>query len=80
MRTIILSLIWMAVAAMPTLNAQQALPSQTTTTQQTSKAKPTAMRPLPQPKVQPTQVTAATNNSGRDKRTPQQSQPSKTSS
>jgi Putative peptidoglycan binding domain len=68
MKTIILSLIWMAVAAMPTLNAQQALPSQTTTTQQTSKPKPTAMRPLPQPKVQPTQATTANNNSGRDKR------------
>jgi len=62
MKTIILSLIWMAVAAMPTLNAQQALPSQTTTTQQTSKPKPTAMRPLPQPEVQPTQATTANNN------------------
>ena len=64
----ILSLIWVALAAMPTLNAQQALPSQTTATQQTSKPKPTGRRVLPQPRVQPTQATAANNNPGRDKR------------
>src|SRR5262245_26481216 len=68
MRQIILSLIWVAVAAMPTLNAQQVSPSQTTTTQQTSKPKSTGMRPLQQPKVQPTQTTTANNNPGRDKR------------
>src|SRR5262249_6954815 len=70
MQKIILSLIWMAVAAMPTLNAQQVSPSQTTTTQQTSKPKPTGMRPLPQLKVQPRQAPTADNNSGRDKRIP----------
>ena len=53
---------------MPSLNAQQASPSQTTTTQQTSKPKPTGMRTLQQPKVQPTQATPANNNPGRDKR------------
>jgi len=68
MKQIILSLIWMAVVAMPTLKAQQALPSQTTTTQQTSKPKQTAIRPLSQPKVQPTQATTANNDSGRDKK------------
>jgi hypothetical protein len=50
---------------MPTLNAQQASPSQNTTTQQTSKTKPMTIRPRPQPKVQPTQATAANSNSGR---------------
>jgi Putative peptidoglycan binding domain len=67
MRKLILSLIWMAVAAMPTLNAQQTSPSQTTSTQQTSKPKVTGTRPLPQPKAQPTQATTANNNAGRDK-------------
>jgi Putative peptidoglycan binding domain. len=66
MRKLILSLIWVAVAAMSTLNAQQTSPSQTTPTQQTSKPKTTGTRPLPQPRVQPTQATTANNNAGRD--------------
>src|SRR5262245_66271928 len=68
MRQIIFSLIWVAVAAMPTLNAQQASPNQTTTTQQTSKPKLTGMRLLPQPGAQPTQATIANNNPRRDRR------------
>ncbi len=64
MRRIILSLIWVVVAAMPTLNAQQASPGQTTATQQTSKPKAAPNRALPQPKVQPTQPTPASNNPG----------------
>ena len=57
----------MVVAAMPTLNAQQASPSQNTTTQQTSKPKAAPNRAFPQPKVQPTQPTTATNNPGQKK-------------
>jgi Putative peptidoglycan binding domain len=68
MRKIILSLIWMVVAAMPTLNAQQASPSQATTAQQPSKAKATGTRPFQRPRVQPTQPTPANNNPGRDRR------------
>jgi hypothetical protein len=67
MRKFILSLIWMVVAAMPTLNAQQASPSQNTTTRQTSKPKAAPNRAFPQPKVQPTQPTTATNNPGQKK-------------
>ena len=55
------------MAAMPTLNAQQASPSQNTTTQQTSKPKAAPNRAFPQPKVQPTQPTTATNNPGQKK-------------
>ena len=68
MRKTFLSLIWVVVAAMPTLNAQQASPGQTTATQQTSKPKAAPNRVLPQPKGQPTQATTA-NNPRRDKRT-----------
>jgi Putative peptidoglycan binding domain len=68
MRKIILSLIWVAVAAMPTLNAQQASPSQPAATQQTSKPKATGTRAFPQPRVQPTQATTANKNPGRDRR------------
>jgi len=67
MRQIILSLIWLWVAEMPTLNAQQASPNQTTTAQQPSK-KATAARSFPQPRVQPTQATTANNNPDRGKR------------
>ena len=67
MRRIILSLIWMVVAAMPTLNAQQASPGQTTATQQTSKPKAAPNRAFPQAKVQPTQPTPASNNPGQKK-------------
>jgi putative peptidoglycan binding protein len=63
-----LSLIWVVVAAMPTLNAQQASPGQTTATQQNSKPKTPQVRVFPQPSVQPTQAAAASNNPGRDKR------------
>jgi hypothetical protein len=68
MRKFILPLIWVVVAAMPTSNAQQALPGQTAAPQQSSKAKATGTRPLPQPRVQPTQATPANNNPGRNKR------------
>ena len=64
---IVLSLIWVVVAAMPTLNAQQASPGQTTATQQTSKPKAAPNRSFPQPKVQPTQPTPASNNPGQKK-------------
>jgi len=69
MRKLILLLIWVVVTAMPTLNAQQTSPSQTTATQQTAKPKVTGTRPLPQPRIQPTQATPANNNAGRDKPT-----------
>lgn len=68
MRKIILSLIWVVVAAMPRLNAQQVSPSQPTTAQQPSKPKATGTRPFPQPRVQPTQATTANNNPRRDRR------------
>jgi len=64
MGKITLSLIWVFVAAMPTLNAQQASPSQTTGAQQTSKPKATGTRAFPQP----TLPTTANNNSLHDKR------------
>jgi len=69
MRKLILLLIWVVVTAMPTLNAQQTSPNQTTATQQTAKPKVTGTRPLPQPRIQPTQATPANNNAGRDKPT-----------
>ena len=68
MRKTFLSLIWVVVAAMPAVNAQQASPGQTTSTQQTSKPKARGSQAFPQPKVQPTQATTATNNPGRDKK------------
>src|SRR5262245_27472717 len=69
MRKIILSLIWVVLAATPTLNAQQASPSQNTTTQQTSKPKARGIQASPQPRVRPTQPPAAANNNpGRNKR------------
>ena len=68
MRTITLSLIAVAVATMPTLNAQQASPSQSTATQQTSKPKARGNQAFPQPRDQPTQPTTANNNPRRDKR------------
>ena len=67
MRKFIPSLIWMVLAAMPTINAQQASPNQTTATQQTSKPKAAPNRAFPQPKVQPTQPTTAHNNPGQKK-------------
>lgn len=67
MRKIILSLLWVVVAAMPTLNAQQASPSQSTATQQTSKPKARGIQAFPQPKAQPTQATTANNNPGHGK-------------
>ena len=70
MKKLILSLIWVTVATMPTLNAQQASPSQATATQQTLKSRSTGTRPFPQPKVQSTQPTPASNNPGRDKGMP----------
>src|SRR6266516_3518410 len=69
MRKTFLSLIWVVMAAMPTLNAQQASPGQTTATQQTSKPKATGTRAFPQSKVQPTQATTANSNPGRRKTT-----------
>lgn len=70
MRKFILSLIWVVLAAMPTLNAQQASPGQTTATQQTSKPKSAPNRAFPQPKVQPTQPTTANTNPGQKKGVP----------
>jgi Putative peptidoglycan binding domain len=67
MRKIMLSLIWVVVAATPTLNAQQVSPSQTTM-QQPSKPKATGARSFAQPKVQRTQATTANDNSRRDRR------------
>jgi hypothetical protein len=67
MRNPFLSLILVVAAAMPTLNAQQASPSQTTPTQQTSKTKGTPVRAFPQARVHPTQATTANNNPGHDK-------------
>jgi hypothetical protein len=62
-RTPFLSLILLVVAAMPTLNAQQASPSQAKATHQTSKPKGTPVRAFPTP------ATTANNNLGRDKGT-----------
>jgi hypothetical protein len=67
MRKIILSLIWVVVAVLPRLNAQQALPSQDTATQQTSKPKATRIQPFPQPRVHPMPGITTNNNPGRDK-------------
>src|SRR6266576_1786267 len=67
MRKFIPSLIWIVLAAMPTINAQQASPNQTTATQQTTKPKAAPNRAFPQPKVQPTQPTTAHNNPGQKK-------------
>jgi putative peptidoglycan binding protein len=62
-----LSLIWVVVAAVPTLNAQQVSPNQNTTTQQTSKPKARPPQAFSQPRVQPTQATPANNNPGQKK-------------
>ena len=67
MKKTFLSLIWVVVAAMPTLNAQQASPNQNTTTQQTSKPKARPTQAFPQSRVQPTQATPANNNPGQIK-------------
>jgi hypothetical protein len=67
MRKTFLSFIWVVVAAMPTLNAQQASPNQNTTTQQTSKPKARPTQAFPQSGVQPTQATPANNNPGQIK-------------
>jgi hypothetical protein len=64
----ILSLIWMVVAAIPTLNAQQASPNQSTATQQNSKPKAAPTRTFPQPRSQPTQVPTGNSNPTLDKR------------
>jgi hypothetical protein len=66
MRKFILSLIWMVVAAMPTLDAQQASPNQTTATQQNAKPK-AAPTHFPQPRGQPTQAPTGNSNPARDK-------------
>jgi Putative peptidoglycan binding domain len=63
MRKLILSLTWLAMAAMPTLNGQQASPNQNTGTQQPSKPKVTGTRVFPQPRIQPTLPATANNNS-----------------
>jgi murein L,D-transpeptidase YcbB/YkuD len=68
MRKTFLSLIWVVVAAMPTLNAQQASPGQTTATQQTSKPKARGIQAFPQPRVQPTQAATAKDNRRHGKR------------
>jgi hypothetical protein len=66
MRKFILLLIWMVVAAMPTLNAQQASPNQTTATQQNAKPKAAPTRIFPQPRGQPTQAPTGNSNPTRD--------------
>ena len=58
----------MAAAAMPTLNAQQGSPSQTTALQQTPKPKAAGTRVFPQPRVQPTEPRTANYNSLNGKR------------
>jgi hypothetical protein len=63
-----LSLIWVVVAAMPTLNAQQASPNQNTTTQQTSKPKAPPVRAFAQPSGQPTQSRTTANNNPEQKK------------
>src|SRR5215813_9145868 len=68
MRNIILSLIWMVVAAIPTLDAQQTSPSQSIATQQPSKAKATGTRPIAHTRVQLPQTVTGSNNPGRDRR------------
>src|SRR3982750_2589339 len=78
MTKIFLSLIWVVVAAMPTLNAQQASPGQTTTTQQTSKPKAAPPRAFPQRNIQPTPATSANINPAGEKRlakTPEKKNP-----
>jgi hypothetical protein len=67
MKNTILSFICVVMAATPMLDAQQASPSQTTATRQTSKPRPTGTQPFQQPRVQPTQHTT-NNNPGRDKK------------
>ena len=62
MRKTFLSLIWVVVAAMPGLNAQQASSGQTPTTQQTSKPKAPQVRAFAQPTVQPKQSRTTANN------------------
>jgi hypothetical protein len=62
MRKTFLLLIWVVVAAMPTLNAQQTSPNQSTTTQQTSKPKARSTQAFPQPRGQPTAVTTTNGN------------------
>jgi hypothetical protein len=68
MRKTILSLLFVVVAAMPTLNAQQGSPSQTTAAQQTPKPKAAGTRFFPQPRVQPTQPRTGNYNSLNGKR------------
>jgi Putative peptidoglycan binding domain len=67
MRKTFLSLIWVVVAAMPTLNAQQTSPGQNTATQQNSKPKARPIRTFPRPGAQPTQPTTTNNNPGQKK-------------
>jgi len=67
MKNTILSFICVVMAATPMLDAQQASPSQTSATRQTSKPRPTGTRAFQQPRAQPTQPTT-NNNPGRDKR------------
>ena len=68
MRKTILSLLFVVVAEMPTLNAQQGSPSQTTAAQQTPKPKAAGTRVFPQPRVQPTQPRTGNYNSLNGKR------------
>jgi hypothetical protein len=68
MRKTFLSLIWVVVATMPTLNAQQASSGQTTTAQQPSKPKTPPARAGSQPSVQPTQSRTTANNNPKQKK------------
>jgi len=68
MKQLILAAIWVLATAIPALNAQQASPSNTTATQQTSKPKVRGIQAFPQPRGQPRQATTASNDPRRDKR------------
>jgi hypothetical protein len=61
MRKTFLSLIWVVVVAIPTLNAQQASPGQAMAAQQTSKPKAHPVRTKRRPGVQSTQATRGNN-------------------
>jgi hypothetical protein len=65
MKKLMLAFISVAVATVLTSNAQQALPGQTTPTQETSKPKATGARDFPQRKLRPTQSAPGSNNPGR---------------
>src|SRR5262249_21303977 len=68
MRTTIFSVISMLVAAMPAVNVHHHPPSARPRKKKTPKPQPTGSRALLKPRVQPTQVTRANNNSFREQK------------